>query len=365
MSSKTIRRAIATFGRRFKLKKKALLLPVQSLVMARHLLPLADIAAEMGIRTFFTTAPNLSNNQAEFRLVRELFADKASYIGLLPAHFYRWNLVVLADHGCFHTLAWNGSPLAHIGHGNPSKSTKRFPTIPWEYSNIPRLPDGSIVYRELIESAEGVRTAIAELDPALGQKIRVLGRLLDDKALEARNAAQSSLRTGKPMLLMVSTLGPDSAFSSYWDALADVGKDLLDHYRVVICPHPNEYDNWLAKATTNNLEVIPRGVATEEFLATASAVVCDFSSVCQKAALMGIPLVFFRQDNAPVWPQGATARLYRLAPKWQPGECLRTLLQHSSRDLGDMQAVAHEWVNSRPGSAAIAYSLWLKPYFPS
>src|SRR5690606_26623369 len=133
---------------------------------------------------------------------------------------YRWNLVVLADHACFHTIAWNGSPLAHVGHGNPSKSTKRFPAIPWEYSNVPRLPDGNIVYREMIESAEGVRAAIAELDPALGNKIRVLGRLLDDKALEARAAAQRVPQTGKPMLLMVSTLGPDSAFALYWDAIA-------------------------------------------------------------------------------------------------------------------------------------------------
>lgn len=365
MSSKTIRRTVATLGKHLRLNKKALLLPVQSLVMARHLLPLADIAREQGIQTFFTTAPNLTSNAADFALVSGLFADNATYIGLLRAHLYRWNLVVLADHACFHTLAWNGSPLAHVGHGNPSKSTKRFPTMPWEYSNIPRLPDGNIVYREMIESAEGVRAAIAELDATLGEKIRVLGRLLDDKALAARNAAQSTPRSGKPVLLLVSTLGPDSAFSCYWDAITHAGSELRDHYKVVICPHPNEYDSWCVKAATNDLEIIPREVSTEEYLAEAHAVVSDFSSVCQKAALMGIPLVFFRQDDAPVWPHGATARLYRLAPKWQPGECLRTLLERSSSDLNDIQSVAREWVNSRPGNAATAYSLWLRPYFDS
>lgn len=367
---KQFRQLLALQARVLSRPRQALLLPVQTLVTARHLLPLARLAREEGVAVCYALSPKIRCARAR-ALIRHWLDPLAEEVSCNRAHAQRWALIVVADHGHFHTLCPGGSPIAHIGHGSPSKLGGRIPHLPWEYGQAPRRRNGEIAYCEMIEASEAIRDAIAQAEPALAPRIRVLGRLLDDEMLgsardRAAGRASLGLDPGRPVLLVASTLGPRSLFATCWDALQAQLPSLAGDYQIVLAPHPNEYGRWHARhADGSGLRLLEPERAAEEVIAVADALLTDFSSLCHKAALLDVPLVFMRCEPLPVWPQGATARLYAAWPKWDPSEPLAPALAEAGARCNDPATLASRaWINSRPGQAQAAYRAWLRERLP-
>jgi hypothetical protein len=361
---------LAVGARVFARVQPALLLPIQTYVAGRYLLPLAQLADAMGIAVHYTLSPKLARSAAGPRL-RAAFAAHAREVGEAFAHGHRWQLIVVADHGHFRPLLLTGSPVAHIGHGNPSKLADDADRLPWEYSRAPRRRDGTLGYAEMIEASTCVRDALVATEPALAGRIHVLGRLLDDVLLADathRDAGRDALglSAGTPVLMVASTIRARSLFGMYWEPLLAQLRTLADRYQIVLCPHPNEDAAWRQRLGDDPvLRLLPADVAAGKVLAVADLVLTDFSSLCQKAALLDVPMVFGRCEPLPVWSEGATARLYAHWPTWHPGTALDTCLQRAEVMRGDPAGQAIKaWVNTCPGQACALHRAWLARHFP-
>lgn len=366
---RALRQLLALYARFCSRPRQALLLPAQSIVSARHLLPLARLAQEIGIDVRYTLSPRVAKSTSVGWL-RTQFEPYAQEVSSACAHRQRWSLIMVADHGHFRTLLGTGSAVAHIGHGNPSKIGARHPHLPWEYGQAPRNREGQIAYATMIESSDRVRDALISAEPDLDGRIQVLGRLLDDEMLADnvdRDACLKSigLPSGKPVLMVASTLREHSLFGLYWDALLQQLRPLADYYQIVLCPHPREYAMWKARLGNEPvLRVLPPQHSAERLLAISHALVTDFSSLSQKAALLDIPMVLSRCDPLPVWPDGATARLYKVWPTWDGRVDLAHALQQAEALRGDVRTVdIKPWINSRPGMARKLFGQWLKRHF--
>ncbi len=363
---------LALYARHSRQTRQALLLPIQSVVSARHLLPLARLAHSMGITVCYTLSKRIART-ADARCIHAAFHEHASAVGRTSAHGTRWALIVMADHGSFRPLLLNGSPVVHIGHGNPSKTDHGGLDLPWEYGQAPRTRQGHIAYHEIIEASERVRDALVAIDPALAGRIRVLGRLLDDDMLRQRDGdrtrllKQMGLDSDRPVLLAVSTLRGNSLFGRYWESLLPQLRALAPRYQVLLCPHPREYAKWSARLEpASGLRLLPPDIHTEQALTVAHALVTDFSSLCQKAALLGLPMAMARCDPMPVWSQGATRKLYAYWPVWDGHAPLAPLVALAESMRG--HTLPHEildWINSHPGQAETLYAAWLHRYFPN
>jgi hypothetical protein len=365
-SQKLLALGARVFGR----PRQAVLLPVQTYVAGRYLLPLAQLAHEMSIDVCYTLAPKLARSAAGPR-IRAAFDAHAREVDEVFAHRHRWQLIVVADHGHFRPLLLTGSPVAHIGHGNPSKLADDADRLPWEYSRAPRRRDGTLGYAEMIEASACVRDALVAAEPALADRIRVLGRLLDDVLLAdaGRRAALRDalgLAADLPVLMVASTIRARSLFGMYWEPLLAQLRTLADRYQIVLCAHPNEDAAWRQRLGDDPvLYLLPADVPAGKVLAVADLVLTDFSSLCQKAALLDVPMVFSRCEPLPVWPEGATARLYAHWPTWHPGISLEVCLQcaEAMRDDPSREAIK-AWVNTCPGQARALHQKWLARHFP-
>lgn len=350
--------------------RHALLLPIQSVVAAHHLLPLARLAHEIGIDVYYTLSKRMARC-SEAGHLRSTWSDHATWIASARCHATRWTLIVVADHGHFRPLLATGSPIAHIGHGSPSKGAGGQADMPWEYAAAPRTRHGRIAYHEMIEASDRVRDALVAIEPALAPRIRVLGRLLDDEllCLRQQDRRQCLLALGldpeRPLLLAVSTLHADSLFGRYWDTLLPQLRALASRYQVVLCPHPAEHAAWAARLGPDpDLRMLPADAGTDRALAAAQMLVVDASSLCQKAMLLGIPMVLARCQLHNVWSRGATRQLYARWPVWDGSEPLAqwVAIAMDMHATPDDQAI-REWVNSRPGQARQLYAAWLRGYF--
>lgn len=362
---------LALCARRSKKARRALLLPIQSVVSARHLLPLAKLAHGMGIVVYYTLSKRTARTTEADR-IHAAFNGYAHAINRTRAHSTRWALIVVADHGHFWPLLLNGSPVAHIGHGNPSKTDHGSPDLPWEYGHAPRTRQGHVAYHEMIEASDRVRDALVATDPTLAGRIKVLGRLLDDDMLLQHEQDQTAhleklgLDPARPVLLAVSTLRENSLFGRYWHALLPQLRVLANEYQVLLCPHPREYAQWSARLeSSSTLRLLPAGIHTEQALSVAHMLITDYSSLCQKAALLNLPMVLARCDPRPVWSKGATRKLYAYWPVWDGHASLEQLIAQakSMRDQAPTIEII-DWVNSRPCQARALYSTWLSQYFP-
>lgn len=367
---KEFRQLLSLYARWFGREEPALLLPVQTLVTARHLLPLARLAGECSIPVYYALSPKIRDMQMR-RQIHSMLAPHGREVGHLRAHLRRWRLVVVADHGHFHSLLPGGSAVVHVGHGNPSKLGGRRRDLPWEYGQAPWHRDGRLRYREMIESSQCVSDALQQAEPALRGHIRVLGRLLDDETLAAstdRAGARRALclRDDRPVLAVVSSIGSQSLFTQHWDALHAQLEPLAERFQVVLCPHPNEHARWRGRHVAGSgLRLLEAALSADDLLTVADVLLCDYSSLCHKAALLDVPMVFARCEPLPVWPLGATARLYAAWPRWDGREPLAPLLEQAMalRGRSEVTAVAG-WINSHPGQARTLYRDWLAGYFP-
>lgn len=364
-------RQLLACGARFTTPRHALLLPIQSAASARHLLPLARLACGMGIEVCYTLSRRTGSGESA-PSIRAGFDAWAREIGSAQAHRRRWTLVVVADHGHFRTLLPAGSPVIHIGHGSPSKTGPRHPRLPWEYGMAPRRRNGEPAYREMIEASDEVAAELVRAEPALAGRIRVLGRLLDDEMLEAaadraRVLQALQLDPGKPVLMVASTIRSQSLFGRYWEVLLPQLRPLAARFQIVLCPHPNEHAMWKARlGEDSGMRMTEPGQAAEHVLAVAQALVVDFSSLGHKAALLDLPMVLSHCDPLPVWPAGATARLYDIWPQWDGSVPLETRLHEAEAMRGSPAAEAvKDWVNSRPGQARRRFAGLLAEYFPA
>lgn len=366
-----LKKLLAVSARAFGRVQPALLLPIQTVVAARHLLPLARLADELGIVVRYTLSPKIGRTPAGAR-IRADFAAHAREASPAYAYAHRWQLIVVADHGHFRPLLLTGSPVAHIGHGNPSKLAAASDRLPWEYSRAPRRRNGELAYCEMIEASVCIRDTLVAAEPALAGRIRLLGRLLDDEMLaaaadRARSRATLGLAPGRPVLMVVSTIRADSLFGMYWDRLLPPLRALADRYQVVLCAHPNEYETWKARLGTDPaLRFLDADRAAETVLAVADVLLTDFSSLCQKAALLDVPMVFGRCEPLPVWQGGATACLYAHWPKWDGHGGLPELLERAAAMRSDAATQAiRPWINSCPGQARALHADWLARHFPA
>lgn len=368
---KELRQLIALYARWRPNREHALLLPIQTLVTARHLLPLAKLAAARSIPVRFALAPSVRRPEVRER-IREMFAPFAEEVGSIRAHAKRWSLVVVADHGHFHSLLPSGCPVVHIGHGSPSKlGGRRRPNLPWEYGHAPRRRNGQLRYREMIESSEPLRLALQQSDPVAAGRIRVLGRLIDDEMMRAaldRDRIRKELRiaTGKPVLMVASSIGSRSLFSCHWDPLCEQLEAMVDRYQVVLCPHPNEDARWRARHRPGSrVRLLEPEFCAERVVAASDLLLCDYTSLCHKAALLDVPMVFAECEPMPVWPQGATAQLYGIWPRWNGRESVAVRLDEAEALRGCVGGrICKDWVNSEPGRASELYAEWLGGYFP-
>lgn len=353
-------------------KCQALLLPIQSTVAARHLLPLAKLAHSMHISVRYTLSTRVARSN-DVTFIRAGYARVASEITTTRAHRCRWTLIVVADHGHFRPLLLNGSPIAHIGHGNPSKVDETNPGLPWEYGHAPRTRHGDIAYDEMIEASDLIREALIATEPALARKIRVLGRLADDDMLLRQRQDRTvilqelGLNAQRPVLLVVSTLRENSLFGRYWDVLLEQLRKLAKHYQVLLCPHPGEYAMWAERLGSDAaMQLLPAGISTEQALPAASMLIADFTSLCQKAALLGLPMVLAHCEPLPVWSEGATRQLYAYWPVWDGRTDMQPLIEQAMRLRGQpsTNASVTQWINSHLGQSRALYAAWLQEYFP-
>lgn len=368
---KELRQLLSLHARLSGREEYAVLLPVQTLVTARHLVPLARLAGECSIPVRYALSPRIRCDEVR-RRIRALLEPHGREIGSLQAHLRRWRLVVVADHGHFHSLLPGGSPVVHIGHGNPSKLGGRRPDLPWEYGQAPRRRTGELRYREMVESSERVSAALQALDPDLRGRIRVLGRLLDDEMLavaDDRAAVRRTLGLGddRPVLVVASSVGPQSLFARHWQSLHEQLEPLTARFQIALCAHPNEHYHWRRRQPAGSgLRLLEADLYTERMLAVADLLLCDHSSLCHKAALLDVPMLFARCEPLPVWREGATAQLYAAWPKWNGREPLAPLLDEAIALRGCASASAvKDWINSYPGQARALYREWLLDFFPS
>lgn len=364
-------RQLLAWSARFTTPQHALLLPIQSVASARHLLPLARLANEMCIDACYTLSHRVGSGESG-PSIRTDFNTCAREVDSVQAHHHRWTLVVVADHGHFRTLLPTGSPVIHIGHGSPSKTGPRDPHLPWEYGMAPRRRNGEVAYREMIEASDEVRAELVRMEPSLADRIRVFGRLLDDEMLKAATDRAQTLQTlqldpDKPILMIASTIRSSSLFGRYWDVMLPQLRSLADRYQIVLCPHPNEHAMWKARlGEESGMLMLGPEQSAENVLAVAQALVVDFSSLSHKATLLDVPMVLSHCDPLPVWSEGATARLYKVWPQWDGSVALETRLREAEAMRGSpaTQAVK-KWVNSRPGQAHRHFAGLLAEYFPA
>jgi hypothetical protein len=315
--------------------QRTVLAVVRTVTSTRWLLEiLPELFRDHRIQTLFTIGDERSAfDEGAIDLVRAAGGRVVPWSQAIETSF---DLAVCATHTG--PLADLRAPLLLLPHG-PGYS-KPISVAPADEVPVPRHPDAA-------GRARGPRTTIlishsdearlfGRYDP---QEVQFLaaGDPMYDRirvSATARERYRAALGvSGRRLVLMVSTWGPESLAANYPELPARIVAELpADEYSTVLSLHSNvwfghgewQVRGWLARAREAGLAVVPPGSAAWAGVAVAAdLVIGDHGAVTFYGACTGNPVLMVPFDPAAVYASSPVGRLSRLGPRLDPARTLR------------------------------------------
>ncbi|GAA1625438.1 hypothetical protein J3R03_007146 [Actinoplanes couchii] len=184
---------------------------------------------------------------------------------------------------------------------------------------------------------------LAAVHPPAADKARVVGDPALGRMLASSHRAHSYRRgldaTGRQLVVLASTWGPDSLLGSWPDLPERLLAELpVDQYRVVAVLHPGIWAHgswqvraWWSRATEYGLRILPPEDGWQAALLGASCVLTDFGSLGLYAAALDRPVLLSPRSSPSTVPGSPAEVLAGLAPRLDPASGLRDQIDATIR----------------------------------
>lgn len=340
------------------------LLLCQNGLMAEHLGPVQDCAADDARLRFFVTYPKNDDTRHEIARIHERLPFPR--ISLRRAHVRPWDLIITADHGHPELADRRRSPVLFTGHGVAGKVVAG-ESGDYRYGPRAFLDDGSPRYSRMLEASRTTRARVVRERPVLDGVVSLVGSLQDD-ALLAQLAHRDAIRRRlgytpeDRVVFVLGTWGPQSLFHTIGDALIENARSLQDRFRFVLSAHPHEYrprragarvwGEYLRQLDEPGMRVRDPSEDWIPYLVACDVVVTDHSALAARAALAAKPMLFAPVADGVLHPGTILWRLRALCRVLDDPCLLESELERALTDFpfSELEILAQD-INSCPGES--------------
>lgn len=285
--------------------KKNILFVVHNETMSMHIMPVYELLKKDKRLRLWVNFP-LKNRFFPGNLDKLVKKHGLNIVSSKLAQYYRWNLIIMADHaGSFF-----GEKCKKILINHGPTAGKKVEGDNYKYGKYSKANGNKIAYNKIFETSEYSRDVVGKYHPEFYPVVSAVGSLIADKIIKYRWQVDNitkdiGLDASRKTILIASTWGPNSFIQRQGDALLKILPEISRKYNIILTIHQNNYlqeysagrdwQNIIANIRLNNYYWIRGGEEPFKFLVCADAMLTDMTSLSLYYTLFEKPIILY--DN--------------------------------------------------------------------